>query len=615
MSKHARPGHSARKYLPLLLTSALSLGFAGCGGDDDDPNAAGSPDPVIAQRAAWAKTGGVEPFLTEHSDELLASLGEGSGALELERVFQTPRTTLNWKKAAAEIVAINHATGQVFSVNSQMEFINYFKLAEDGSLTEPGVLEIIPDVPNHNGINSISISDNVMAVALEMLDDSPVPLQIAGRVAFYDVSEPVPKFLAVVKVGSLPDAVTMSHDGKKALVADEGEPPMMDSGEDFDYANDPEGGISLITRPESGWGDVTDDDVTTMDFRDFNDGGSRADERPKEIHRLAPEDPSSPNGAVSTWAQQFEPEFIAFAPDDDEAWAVLQEQNTVAVIDIESKSIRKLIYLGEKDGLLPGHEFDASNLDGVRLANWPVYLMYQPDTIRSYRAPDGNVYYVTANEGDPRTEDWTWDEAEKIGALDLDPRYFPGLDNGWQADDLLGALRVTTTRGDSNGDGLYENLYAFGGRSFTIWNQEGEVVFDSGNELEIITANLFGTDFNNNSAAMDPQYDSPWKGPEPEPLCLGVIEVNGEPRNYAFLGSEKMGGIWVYDITEPAEAEFVTYFNNRNAKIDPRDDANADLATEGMEFLPAEESPTGTPILMLGNETSGTDSIYEVIIP
>lgn len=596
------------------VLSVLALSLVGCGGDDDDPNAAPAPNPVIEQRAAWAKTA-AEPYITDHSNELLASIADGSGALNIERVFSTPRTTLNWKKSAAEIVAINRKTGQMFSVNSQMEFINYFRLAEDGSLTEPGVLEIGNDVPNHNGINSISISENVMAVALEFLDDSPVPVQTAGRCAFYDVSGDVPKFLGVVKVGALPDAVTMSHDGKKALLADEGEPPMMDAGEAFDYENDPEGGISIVTMPEGGWADVSDADVKTLDFRDFDEGGSRADERPKEIHRLAPADPSQPNGSVARWSQQFEPEFIAIAPDDDEAWAVLQEQNTVAVIDLETDTIRKLIYLGEKDGLLPGNEFDASNLDDVRLANWPVYLMYQPDTIRSYKAPDGNVYYVTANEGDPRTEDWIWDEAEKIGALDLDPRYFPGLDDTLQADDMLGALRVTTTRGDANGDGLFENLYAFGGRSFTIWNQDGKVVFDSGNQLEIITANKFGTDFNNNSATMEPQYDSPWKGPEPEPLVLGVIEVGGEPRNYAFLGSEKMGGIWIYDITEPANAEFVTYFNNRNTKINPRDDVDADLATEGMEFMSADESPTGTPILMLGNETSGTDSIYEITLP
>jgi hypothetical protein len=613
MSKHARRGHSARNPLPLLLTSALSLALAACGGDDDDPNAA-PPDPVIERRAEWAKTA-AEPYLTDHSNELLASIGEGNATLAIERTYSTPRNTLNWKKAAAEIVTINRETGVVYSVNSQMEFINYFQINPDGTLGEPQVLEIVGDVPSHNGINSISIADNVMAVALEMLDDSPVPIQIAGRCAFYDVSGATPTFLGAVKVGALPDAVTMTKDGKKALLADEGEPPMMDAGEGFDYTNDPEGGISIVTRPEGGWADVTDADVKTLDFRDFDDGGSRADERPEEIHRLAPPDPTHPNGAVSLWSQQFEPEFIAVAPDNDEAWAVLQEQNTVAVIDLETDTIRELIYLGEKDGLLPGNEFDASNLDEVRLANWPVELMYQPDTIRSFRALDGNVYYVTANEGDPRTEDWTWDEAEKIGALTLDPKYFPGQDGGWLADDLLGALRVTTTRGDANGDGMFEHLYAFGARSFTIWNQAGEVVFDSGNQLEIITANKFGTNFNNDSATVSPQYDSPWKGPEPEPLALGVIDVNGEDRTFAFVGSEKMGGIWIYDITEPAHAEFVTYFNDRDPSINPRDDVTADLATEGMEFLSAAESPTGTPLLVLGNETSGTNSVYEITVP
>ena len=262
-----------------------------------------------------------------------------------------------------------------------------------------------------------------------------------------------------------------------------------------------------------------------------------------------------------------------------------------------------------KDALKFGNELDASDRDdAVRLANWPVYMMYQPDGMQSYEV-DGQVYYVTANEGDVRSvDDWSWGEEARVSSLDLDPIAFPGQEH-WQSGPFLGRLQVTTTAGDADGDGLYENLYAFGGRSFSIFDAEGALVFDSGTQFEAITAKLYGSGFNNNHASEDPDGRSDAKGPEPEALLVAPI---GE-RVYAFIGLERVGGVMVYDITDPEGVDFVTYFNARSVGQDPEEeDVTADLGPEGFAFLSAAQSPTGKPLLISGNEVSGTTSVYEI---
>jgi 2',3'-cyclic-nucleotide 2'-phosphodiesterase/3'-nucleotidase/5'-nucleotidase len=226
---------------------------------------------------------------------------------------------------------------------------------------------------------------------------------------------------------------------------------------------------------------------------------------------------------------------------------------------------------------------------------------------------------VTANEGDPRNEDWGWNENQKVSTLMLDPVAFPGLTT-WQRDDMLGHLQVTKTAGDADGDGLYENLYAFGGRSFSIWDEQGNLVFDSGSDFERTTARLYGKYFNGFIKEFLPDGNSSWKGPEPEALSLGKITVPKkggaagatEDRWYAFIGAEKTSGWWIYDITDPAQPEFVNYFSNRHPDVDPTLDTEADLSPEGSVFVSAADSPTGKPLLISGNEVSSTTAVYEI---
>jgi hypothetical protein len=113
------------------------------------------------------------------------------------------------------------------------------------------------------------------------------------------------------------------------------------------------------------------------------------------------------------------------------------------------------------------------------------------------------------------------------------------------------------------------------------------------------------------------------KGPEPEGVALG--EIDG--RTYAFIGFERVGGIAVYDVTEPTRASFTAYVNNRDLTVSAEDEIDAgadpadvltragDLGPEGLAFISAADSPTGEPMLAVGNEVSGSTTMYAISVP
>ena len=304
---------------------------------------------------------------------------------------------------------------------------------------------------------------------------------------------------------------------------------------------------------------------------------------------------------------------MAVSPDNAVAWVTLQEQNAVAVVDLTTDSITEVVSLGVVDSMDPRYGFDASDRDGaVRVLRWPVYRLFQPDTVASLEI-EGTTYYLTANEGDVRDDDWAWYEDARVADLTLDPEAFPDTQL-WQDEALLGRLQVTTLWGDEDGDGDFEDLYAFGGRSFSIWDSSGELVWDSGNDFETITAARYGIDFNNDNAEADPDSRSDAKGPEPEALAVGTVGDS----TYAFVGLERTGGIVVYDVTTPDEPVFVAYENNRDMTIDPADETGpdaGDLGPETLLFLTAAQSPVpDTPLLMVAHEVSGTVTVYSIAV-
>jgi hypothetical protein len=484
----------------------------------------------------------------------------------------------NFNQGSAEIVAYDKQTQRLFSINALAASVDILDMSNPANLTKISTVDLST---YGSGVNSVAVHNGLVVAAVQNSTK-----QAPGSAVFFDTDGNI---LKAVTVGALPDMVMFTPSGDHVLVANEGEP--------LDYcapglANDPEGSVSIIDVKDVKH--LSQDDVRTAGFEQFNNAAL---------------DPSirifGPNATV---AQDMEPEYIT-ASDDKTAWITLQENNAIAKLDIKNGVITELVGLGFKDHGIAGNGIDASDKDGaIKIASWPVKGMYQPDGIDSYKAK-GRTYLVTANEGDSRSYGCYSEEA-RVKNLSLDPTAFPDATT-LKKDPNLGRLTVTTANGDANHDGKYEGLYAFGARSFSIWDEDGKQVFDSGDSLEQMTAAALPAYFNadnaeNGAATFDTRSDN--KGPEPEGIVLG--EIKGS--TFAFVSMERIGGVAVYDVTDPAAPRFVQYINNRDFTA-PIDSPQAgDLGPEGMVFIPKSDSPTKNTLLVVGNEVSGSATIYEI---
>ncbi|WP_240137715.1 choice-of-anchor I family protein [Salinigranum salinum] len=559
------------------------------------------PNSDLRRRTVLGLTGGTVLGLLAGTAVTSADPGQSGGpgestSIALERIGRY-ESNEGFDEGGAEIISYHAPTQKLFVINANLGGVDVLDVTDvedfDGSgpadLTEVGEIDAVGANPDVSSANSVATSEDLVAVALEANT-----AQDPGQVGFYDPE--TLESLGTAPVGPLPDKVTFTPDGTKVLVANEAEPTE-------DYAYDPQGSVSIV--------DISDGvDEATVDTADFTRFNGREDQLRRQGIRIF-----GPNASAS---QDFEPEYVTISDDSRTAWVSLQENNAIAEIDIKNARVRKLLPLGFKDHSLDGNELDASNEDGgVNIQNWPIYGILQPDAIGAY-SPNGRTYIVTANEGDSRDYD-SYSEEVEIGDLRLDPDAFGGEDNveELQKPENLGAKNATTTLGDTDGDGLYEEIYVFGGRSFSIFTTQGKRVFDSGSDFEEITAERFGDDFNNDNTENTGDSRSDNKGPEPEGLALGQV---GD-RHYAFIGLERVGGVMVYDITDPESAEFVDYVNNRdfdfdiqgeiaNGSADPG--AAGDLGPEGLDFATAEESPIDNPLVFVGHEISGTTSVFEV---
>ena len=382
--------------------------------------------------------------------------------------------------------------------------------------------------------------------------------------------------------------LVFTPDGNSVLVANEGEP-------NDDYTIDPEGTISRIDI-SGGVKNLTDDNVVTIDFNAFDDQIETLRAAGVRIF-----------GFETSVSRDLEPEYITVSEDSQTGWVTLQENNAVAVIDLNTNQISDILPLGKKDHSLEQNALDASDRsDEIFFHNWPVKGMFQPDAIASYQL-DGVTYLVTANEGDQR-EFGPIDEDVDINTDEyvLDPTVFPHADV-LKNDPVLGRLACSPYSGDIEGDGDFDEIHVFGSRSFSIWNgTTGELVFDSGSDFERITANdpVYGALFNASNSNNNFKNRSDNKGPEPEGVT--VAEING--RNYAFITLERVGGVMTYDVTDPANAFFVDYDNNRTLG----EDDGGDLGPEGIIYISSADSPNGHGMVIMANEVSATLSIYTV---
>ncbi|MEL7076462.1 MAG: choice-of-anchor I family protein [Cyanobacteria bacterium J06582_2] len=463
----------------------------------------------------------------------------------------------------AEIPAFDAASQQLFVTNGANGTIDVLNLIDPSNPTLAFAIDI---EPFGGGINSVAVNDGILAAAIES-----DPATDSGSVVFFDSEG---NLLNEVTVGSLPDQLTFTPDGTKVLVANEGE------ADEDDPSINPPGSVSIIDLTHG----VDSASVTTADFTAFD--GQEEELRSQGVRIF-------PDVSVS---EDVEPEFITVSGDSSTAFVALQENNTIAVVDIDQARVTELLPLGAID-FSESVALDPSDEDGgINIANQPVFGLFQPDSIDSYHVA-GETFIVTANEGDSR------DEVVDVIDIELDPDAFPNAEE-LQAPEVLGNLEVSSIDGDLDGDGDFDQLFAYGSRSFSIRDRHGNIVFDSGDDFERITAELVPEIFNSNGTVDSFDTRSNDSGPEPEGIVVGEV---GE-KTFAFIGLERTGGIMVYDVTVPAESQFVQYIN----PIDSETGDAVNLAPEGLAFIAAEDSPNGEPLLAVANEISGTTSIFAI---
>ncbi|MDU2407946.1 MAG: choice-of-anchor I family protein [Acinetobacter junii] len=585
--------------ISVLLTALLSVGLVACNDNNDNNN----------------KSEQIEP--TPETIKL--------------SVLGHYKTNI-FAESAAEIPAYDAASKRLFVVNAQkglVDVLDASKPEQPVHIAELSARDYLAD----SEVNSVAVHNGIVAIAVQAKNKTD-----AGLVVFFNAKDL--SFMSKVAVGSLPDMLTFSPNGKTVLVANEAEP-------NDDYSIDPEGSVSIIDIQ-----DIKQPKASIADFRAWN--SQKADLMAKGVRIFGPN---------ATVAQDLEPEYITISGDSKTAWVTLQENNAIARIDIAQQKVTDIYPLGYKDHGVMGNELDVSDRDSkIDIKTWTGLVgMYQPDSIANYQV-NGQTYLVTANEGDSR--EWLKDEdayfagnlaqgyVENIRMKHLFnskgfnaegdyPAHLQKIANGVKGaklnpvtfaycgatateagdcrkDGNLGRLNIAWNMGyqtnadgspklDANGRLTYDKLYAYGARSFSIWNTQGQLVWDSGSEFEKKVAELFPTYFNTDHEAVSLDDRSDNKGPEPEGITLGTIGA----KTFAFIGLERMSGVMVYDITTPMQPKFVEYFTTRNF-VETDSAKQGDLGPEGLIFIAAKDSPNGKPLLVVGNEVSGSTAIYQV---
>ncbi|HLP13100.1 MAG TPA: choice-of-anchor I family protein [Flavobacteriales bacterium] len=496
-----------------------------------------------------------------------------------ELVFQLLGSYSNGTEGSnsAEIVAHDPTTQRLYIANSIGAKLDIVDFSNPSS---PSLISSVVVTPTYGNINSVAVNNGTVACAIE----STVSPQDSGKVVFFDANG---TFISSVKVGAMPDMLTFNHAGTKVIVACEGEPNAA-------YTNDPEGRVCSIDI-SGGVASVTQSNVSFINFTAYD--GMETTLRAMGIRIYGP---------FATTSKDFEPEYVTISDDDQIAWVSLQENNALAQIDLNTNTIIQLMPLGYKDLSLPGNGLDASDQTvGINIANFPVKAMNLPDAL-AHMTIGGVTYVVTANEGDSR-EYAGFSEPVRLSTMTLDAIAFPNAAQ-LKSNVVAGRLNMTNQLGDIDSDGDFDELYSLGGRSFSIYNgTTGALVFDSGDDFERIISQhpTYSALFNasNTSGAAVAKNRSDDKGPE----CEGVTVAQINNEWFAFASLERVGGVMIYNITDPLNPVYVGYHNNRSFATN-----GPDRGAEGMIYIDAADSPNGNAIMLLANEISSTLTIYQI---
>jgi hypothetical protein len=475
--------------------------------------------------------------------------------------------------STCEIVVHDPVSQRLFTTSAVAGFLDIINFSNPAA---PTLVSSI-NMNTYGGVTSVAVKNGVVAVASPNADET-----LNGSVVFFDTNG---TFLKQVTVGALPDMITFSPDGTKVMTANEGQP-------NANYSIDPEGSVSIINIA-GGIPNLNQSNVTTLLFTAYNTQETAL--IASGVRKLK---------LTSTLSQDFEPEFITISADSQKAWVTLQENNAIVEINLTTSTISDIWALGAKDVSIPGNGMDISDNNGqVLIANWPIKAFYMPDAVANYTV-GGTTYLVTANEGDEK-EYTGFVERTTVGASTyiLDAALYPHAAVLKQSYNM-GRFRVSNLSGNTDADTDFEVISAVGSRSFSIFNATTkQIVFDSGDDFEKYTAANLPTLFNADHSDNISKGRSRAKGPEPEGVAIAQISN----QTFAFISLERVGGVMVYNITNPNNVTFVEYKNSRSTSA-----WSGDNGPEGITYIKPENSPNGTPYILVANEISGTITIFEV---
>ena len=465
----------------------------------------------------------------------------------------------------AEIVKYNKYNQTMYLVSGKTQSVHIVNLNNVNSNSNT-TLEATKTVT----LESIGIND---AGDITSVDVSPDGKEIAIAIQHkdYDKNGYIARFdangqlISIHEAGIQPDMITYSPDGSLILTANEGEPR-----QGYEAGTvDPKGSITAL--------DTNTNQSYDIDFTAFDSAESRAALVADNVIIKKDTAPSV----------DFEPEYITISNDSLTAYVTLQEANSIATIDLTTKQVTRVDSLGFKDYSSGDNKVDLYKKDdAINITNTDEFLgIYMPDGISSYEV-DGKTYLLTANEGDSREwGDYINEVEEKYGESE--------------------SKIVTLNTDDYDGFDDLSKKYLFGGRSFSIIDASTmTMVSDSNGEFEEITAKLLPEYFNCSNDDISFEDRSGKKGPEPEDIKTMIIDG----KVMAFIGLERIGGVMMYDVSDPTNPTYVDYLNLR----DFSDDISGSVSPEGLCTVSAKDSPTNKPMLIIANEVSGDVNVVEV---
>lgn len=395
-----------------------------------------------------------------------------------------------------------------------------------------------------------------------------------GRVAVLDARDGA--LVAEWPAGYGPDCVVISQDGRFALVADEGEPVQRRDGTVFD----PPGSVTRIDLRgveslDAARNLPVDRVQPTLFARSWVQQQLDASSNGGASVRIHPENALTPD-------LDLEPEYIAFS--GNRAWVTLQENNALALYDLEAAAWEALVPIPSVVNTI-----DASDRDGGIQITSAVRCLPMPDQLVVLGEADDPLIFFPG-EGDTRAE------LGEAGLLPDHARYRALVRAGRAlANPALDRLKVCSFSGDTTGDGVLDTPHAMGSRAVHGYQPSTGRWMDTGSLIERTISEHHPELFNANAAgSADTRSDD--RGPEPEGIVAGKLDG----RAVLFVSIERPGAVMAFD----TELNLLAYDMAA---------ARGHTGPEGLAFVAAERSPTGAAMLIVAFEVSGTLVVYEPV--